>query len=80
LSETMFAWQDTSRSPRERAEMFVEAMTLEQKIAFEYFSVWDYCVQSFVINPGQYTVYVGSSADNTPRTATLTAGSGCDSR
>jgi beta-glucosidase len=33
LSETMFAWQDTSLPPRERAEKLVEAMTLEQKIA-----------------------------------------------
>ena len=29
----MFAWQDTSLSPRERAEKLVEAMTVEQKIA-----------------------------------------------
>lgn len=80
MSETMFACRTPPGHPRERAEMFVEAMTLEQKIAFEYFSVWDYCAQSFVINPGQYTVYVGNSADDTPHTATLTAGSGCDSR
>jgi beta-glucosidase len=33
LSETTFAWQDTSLSARERAEKLVEAMTLEQKIA-----------------------------------------------
>ena len=33
MSETTFAWQDTSLSPRERAERLVEAMTLEQKIA-----------------------------------------------
>ena len=33
MSETTFAWQDTSLSPRERAEKLVEAMTLEQKIA-----------------------------------------------
>ena len=33
MSETTFAWQDTSLSPRERAKKLVEAMTLEQKIA-----------------------------------------------
>ena len=33
MSATTFAWQDTSLSPRERAEKLVEAMTLEQKIA-----------------------------------------------
>jgi beta-glucosidase len=37
------------------------------------FSVWDYCTQGFVTEPGQYTIYVGNSADNTPHTATLTA-------
>jgi beta-glucosidase len=38
------------------------------------FSVWDYCNQSFVIKPGQYTVYVGTSADNTPHATTVTVG------
>ena len=33
MSETTFAWQDTSLSPRERAKKLVEAMTPEQKIA-----------------------------------------------
>src|SRR3954469_1526359 len=33
LSVTTSAWQDTSLSPRERAEKLVESMTLEQKIA-----------------------------------------------
>jgi beta-glucosidase len=33
LSETTFAWQDTSLSARARAEKLVSAMTLEQKIA-----------------------------------------------
>jgi hypothetical protein len=33
LSETTFAWQDASLSPRERAKKLVEAMTLEQMIA-----------------------------------------------
>jgi beta-glucosidase len=27
-----------------------------------------------VTKPGEYTVYVGNSADNTPHTATLTVG------
>ena len=33
MSHTTFAWQDTSLSPRERAEKLVAAMSLEQKIA-----------------------------------------------
>jgi beta-glucosidase len=36
------------------------------------FGVWDYCTRDFVTAPGTYTVYVGTSADNTPHTATLT--------
>jgi beta-glucosidase len=36
------------------------------------FGVWDYCTQAFVTRPGEYTVYVGNSADNTPHTAPLT--------
>jgi beta-glucosidase len=35
------------------------------------FSVWDYCSQNFVTKPGECTVYVGSSAENTPHTTTL---------
>jgi hypothetical protein len=30
-------------------------------------------VQHSVLVPGRYTIYVANSADNTPRTATLTA-------
>ena len=36
------------------------------------FGVWDYCTRAFVTRPGEYTVYVGNSADNTPHTTTLT--------
>lgn len=35
------------------------------------FSVWDYCTASFVVRPGEYTVYVGTSSDDTPFEATL---------
>jgi beta-glucosidase len=38
------------------------------------FSVWDYCTQTFVTKPGEYTVYVGNSADTTPHTATVNVG------
>jgi beta-glucosidase len=36
------------------------------------FSVWDYGTRGFVIKPGEYTLHVGTSADNTPHTATIT--------
>ena len=35
------------------------------------FAVWDYCSRSFRTMPGDYTVYVGTSADNTPHAATV---------
>ncbi len=35
-------------------------------------SVWDYCTRGFVVRPGEYTVYVGNSSENTPLTATVT--------
>jgi beta-glucosidase len=38
------------------------------------FGVWDYRARGFVTTPGEYTVYVGNSADNTPHTATLAVG------
>jgi hypothetical protein len=38
------------------------------------FGVWDDCTRGFVTKPGEYTVYVGNSADNTPHRAALTAG------
>ncbi|MDA0164121.1 glycoside hydrolase family 3 C-terminal domain-containing protein [Solirubrobacter ginsenosidimutans] len=35
------------------------------------FGVWDYTAQSFVTKPGEYTIYIGNSADNTPHTTLL---------
>jgi beta-glucosidase len=36
------------------------------------FSVWDYATRQFVITPGEYTLHIGTSADHTPHTATIT--------
>jgi beta-glucosidase len=38
------------------------------------FGVWDYCTRQFVTKPGDYIVHVGTSADDTPHTATVTVG------
>ena len=35
------------------------------------FGVWDYGTQGFQTLPGEYTVYVGTSADNTPHAVTF---------
>jgi beta-glucosidase len=47
-------------------------ITIDPAATNHPFGVWDYCNQGFVIKPGEYTVYVGNSADNTPHTTTLT--------
>ena len=46
-------------------------ITIDPAATNHPFSVWDYCTRSFVIKPGEYTLYVGNSADKTPYTAAL---------
>jgi beta-glucosidase len=50
-------------------------ITIDPAATNHSFSVWDYCSQSFVIKPGEYTIYVGNAAGNTPHTATLAVAS-----
>jgi hypothetical protein len=47
-------------------------VTIDPAATNHPFSVWDYCTHRFATKPGEYTVYVGNSADNTPHTTTLT--------
>jgi beta-glucosidase len=49
-------------------------ITIDPAATNHPFSIWDYCIQDFTIKPGQYTVYVGNSADNTPHATTVTIG------
>ena len=49
-------------------------ITIDPAATNHPFGVWDYCTQGFATRPGEYTIYVGNSADNTPHTATLTVG------
>jgi beta-glucosidase len=49
-------------------------ITIDPAATNHPFGVWDDCTRGFVTKPGEYTVYVGNSADNTPHRATLTAG------
>jgi len=49
-------------------------ITIDPAATNHPFGVWDYCTEGFVTKPGQYIVYVGNSADNTPHMATLIAG------
>ena len=48
-------------------------ITIDPAATNHPFGIWDYASRAFVIRPGEYTVYVGTSADNTPHTATVTA-------
>jgi len=50
-------------------------ITIDPAATNHPFSVWDYGAGTFVIKPGQYTIYVGNSADNTPHTTTLAVAS-----
>lgn len=36
------------------------------------FSVWDYCSRGFAVLPGDYTVYVGTSSEDTPYSQVVT--------
>jgi beta-glucosidase len=47
-------------------------ITIDPAATNHPFGVWEYCTQAFVTRSGEYTVYVGNSADNTPHTTTLT--------
>jgi beta-glucosidase len=58
----------------ESGESKPATITIDPAATNHPFSVWDYCTHGFVIKPGQYSIYVGNSADNTPHTATLAVG------
>ena len=49
-------------------------ITIDPAATNHPFGVWDYCTRGFVTKPGEYTVYVGNAADNTPHTATVSVG------
>ena len=51
------------------------AITIDPRATNHPFGVWDYCSRSFVVKPGEYTIYVGNAADHTPHQATLMVGS-----
>ena len=46
-------------------------ITIDPAATNHPFSVWDHCAQGFVIKLGQYSIYVGNSADNTPHRSML---------
>jgi beta-glucosidase len=49
-------------------------ITIDPAATNHPFGVWDYSTQTFTTKPGEYTVHVGNSADNTPHTSKLTVG------
>lgn len=48
------------------------SITIDPAATNHPLSVWDHCVRDFAVKPGEYTVYVGNSSDNTPLTAVVT--------
>jgi beta-glucosidase len=48
------------------------AITVDPAATNHPIGVWDYCTRSFTTQPGEYTVYVGTSADDTPHALTIT--------
>jgi beta-glucosidase len=48
------------------------SITVDSAATNHPFGVWDPCSHAFVVKPGRYTVYVGTSADDTPHAVTLT--------
>ncbi len=60
-------------------KMFVEpgeskqvTITIDPAATNHPFGVWDYCSRAFVTKPGEYRVYVGNAAGNTPHSAQVT--------
>ena len=49
-------------------------VTIDPAATHHPLSVWDDGARAFVTKPGQYTVFVGNSADNTPHRATVRVG------
>jgi beta-glucosidase len=50
------------------------SITVDPRATNHPFSVWSESAGGFVVEPGTYTVYVGTSADDTPHRFTVTAG------
>ncbi|WP_208324165.1 glycoside hydrolase family 3 C-terminal domain-containing protein [Diaminobutyricimonas sp. TR449] len=48
------------------------SITIDPAATHHPFAVWDHRARSFQPVSGEYTVYVGTSADNTPHTSTIT--------
>ena len=55
----------------EPGESRTVSITIDPDATNHPFGVWDDAVHEFVIRPGGYTVYVGTSADDTPHTFTV---------
>lgn len=48
------------------------AITIDPAATHHPFAIWDYCTRSFQVVPGDYSIYVGTSADDTIHTVTVT--------
>lgn len=46
-------------------------ITIDPSTTNHPMGVWDYCKRDFVVKPGEYTVYLGTSSEDTPFKATV---------
>jgi beta-glucosidase len=58
----------------EPGESRTVSITIDPAATNHPFGVWDDAVRDFVIKPGDYTVFVGTSADDTPHTFAVRVG------
>ena len=47
-------------------------ITIDSAATNQPFRIWDYCTQRFVTAPEEYTVFIGTSANDTSRASPLT--------
>jgi beta-glucosidase len=50
------------------------SVTLDPAATHHPLSVWDDGARDFVVVPGEHTLFVGTSSEDTPLTATVTIG------
>ena len=65
----LVGFQKVFLEPGEAREVTV---TVDPEASHHPFSVWDYATASFQLAVGEHTIHVGTSADHTPLTATVT--------
>jgi beta-glucosidase len=64
----MVGFQKVFLEPNQSREVTI---TIDPSATNHPMSVWDYCVRDFVVEPGEYTIYLGTSSADTPFKTTV---------